>query len=83
MPAGGNLGRNTFRGPAFSLWSLSLAKTFRIAERASVEFRADADNLFNHRNFGPPVTSMNTIAFGRNTSTPPSRVLLLGAKLRF
>jgi hypothetical protein len=83
VPNGGNLGRNTFRGPGFSLWNMSLAKTFRIAERASFEFRADATNLFNHRNFGAPVSSMNTLNFGKNTTTPSSRVMLLGAKVRF
>ena len=83
MPGGGNLGRNTFRGPGFSLWNLSAAKNIRITERAGFEFRADATNLFNHRNFGAPVTSMNTLNFGKNTSTPGSRVMLLGAKLRF
>jgi hypothetical protein len=83
MPYGGNLGRNTFRGPAFSLWNLSAMKSFRIAETATLEFRANTTNLFNHRNFGPPVASMNSVNFGSNTSTPPSRVVLLGAKLRF
>ena len=83
MPDGGNLGRNTFRGPAFGRWDLSLSKTFSITDRARFEFRADANNLFNHRNFGPPVGTMNSVNFGRNTSTPPSRVMVLGARLRF
>src|SRR5581483_1511804 len=83
VPNGGNLGRNTFRGPAFSLWILSAAKTFQVTEHVRLEFRADATNLFNHRNFGPPISSMNNISFGRNNSTPASRVMLLGAKLRF
>lgn len=58
-------------------------KPFRLGERAQLEFRADANNLLNHRNFGPPVASMNDSNFGQNQSTPPSRVVLLGAKLRF
>ena len=36
MPGGGNLGRNTFRDPALSLWGLNLGKNFRVAERASI-----------------------------------------------
>jgi hypothetical protein len=80
---GGNLGRNTFRGPALSLWSLRLGKSFRLTERALFEFRASANDLFNHRNFGGPVTDMNSIDFGNNTSTPISRTVQLSAKLRF
>jgi hypothetical protein len=53
MPFGGNLGKNTFRGPAFALWNLSVMKPFRMTERWQLEIRADWTNLFNHRNFGP------------------------------
>jgi hypothetical protein len=83
MPFGGNLGRTTFRGPGLAQWNLSLMKPFRLAERWKLELRADATNAFNHRNFGPPVASMNSLSFGRNTSNPASRQVLLGAKIRF
>jgi hypothetical protein len=83
MPYGGNLGRNTFRGPGFALWNLSLMKPFAISDRLGMELRADSTNLLNHRNFGPPIASMNNVDFGRNDSNPPSRVLLLSAKIRF
>ncbi|MBI3209821.1 MAG: TonB-dependent receptor [Candidatus Solibacter usitatus] len=83
MPYGGNLGRNTFRGPSFALWSLSVAKPFAVTERIRVELRADTTNLFNHRNFGPPVSSMNDANFGLNDSNPQSRSILLAAKIRF
>ena len=83
MPFGGNLGRNTFRGPGFVLWNMSVMKPFTITERIRLELRADSTNLFNHRNFGPPNASMSSPNFGRNESNPPSRVMLLGAKIRF
>lgn len=83
MPFGGNLGRNTFRGPGFALWNLSLMKPFAISERLGIELRADSTNLLNHRNFGPPIAAMGDANFGRNDSNPPSRVLLLSAKIRF
>jgi hypothetical protein len=44
----GNLGRNTFHGPAGFYDDLSLTKKFRIFERLSAQFRMDAFNLFNH-----------------------------------
>jgi hypothetical protein len=83
MPFGGNLGRNTFRGPSFALWSLSVAKPFAVTERIRLELRADTTNLLNHRNFAPPVSSMNDANFGRNDSNPQSRSILLAAKIRF
>jgi hypothetical protein len=83
MPFGGNLGRNTFRGPAYSNTNFSLLKRFAVAERWQTELRADWSNFFNHRNFGPPVAIMSSPAFGSNVSNPSSRELLLGLKIRF
>lgn len=83
MPRGGNLGRNVFRGPMFWNWNLSLMKTVDISERLKVQVRGEWMNLFNHRNFGPPVSDMNSLDFGRNLSAPPGRVIQLIAKLRF
>jgi Carboxypeptidase regulatory-like domain len=84
MPFGGNLGRNTFRGPGLSQWDLSVMKPFRLNERWQLELRADWINLFNHRNFGPPFANMNnSLRFGTNDSEPGSRQMLLGLKLRF
>lgn len=83
MPFGGNLGKNTFRGPGLSVWNLNLARTFPINERPRLEFRADAENLFNHRNFGPPVANMSSSSFGANTQGDPGiRTVRLSIKLR-
>ncbi len=50
----GNLGRNTLRG--FGAWQedFAIRRTFRITERVSLLFRAEAFNIFNHSNFGDP-----------------------------
>jgi hypothetical protein len=80
---GGNLGRNTFRGPGFRNWSLSTLKQFEIAERWKVQLRADFINAFNMRNFGNPTVLMNSPNFGVNTSDPGSRSMLVSAKIRF
>jgi len=80
---GGNLGRNTFRGPGFANWSASLAKTFSITERWKIQLRSDWINLWNQRNFGNPVATMNTPAFGTNVTDPGGRTMLLSAKIRF
>jgi hypothetical protein len=83
VPSGGNLGRNTFRGPAYANVNFSLLKRFVITERWQTELRVDWSNFLNHRNFGPPVLIMSSAAFGSNASNPPSREALLGFKIRF
>jgi hypothetical protein len=50
----GNVPRNAFRGPAQQNWDMSIAKNTRIAERMSLDFRAEAFNLFNHPSFQSP-----------------------------
>ncbi len=83
MYRGGNLGKNTFRGPAFANWNLNLSKRILITERWSVQLRGDFINLWNHRNFGVPSPFMNSPAFGTNTSNPGTRTMLVSAKIRF
>ncbi|MEX2264355.1 MAG: carboxypeptidase regulatory-like domain-containing protein [Bryobacteraceae bacterium] len=84
MPGGGNLGKNTFRGPGFTQWNFSLMKTINATERWKVQLRSDFVNLFNHRNFGNPNVFMNNpSAFGTNTSDPGNRSILLSLRIRF
>jgi outer membrane receptor protein involved in Fe transport len=45
------LGRNSFRSPGFGVMSLSVGKTVKITESASVQFKADFYNVLNHQNF--------------------------------
>ena len=83
MLLGGNLGRNTFRGPSFSNWNFSLAKTFTISKRLKLRLRSDWFNLWNHRNFGNPEARMNSSAFGKNITDPGGRTMLISAKVHF
>jgi hypothetical protein len=75
-------------GPWFQTWDVSLAKRTRIHERYSIEFRAQALNLFNHPNFFLVPNSTGNITinnlFGQtrnayndinSTNDPGSRVL--------
>ncbi|MCI0388591.1 MAG: TonB-dependent receptor [Acidobacteria bacterium] len=50
----GDLGRNTFSGLPFYLANFAIFKTTNITERYKVEFRVEANNILNHRNFGVP-----------------------------
>lgn len=44
----GNIGKNSFRGPAGFYSDLSLTKNIPITERVKAQFRMDAFNVFNH-----------------------------------
>jgi hypothetical protein len=50
----GNEGRNDIKGFGLVQADLSVARRFPISERASIQFRVDAFNVFNHPNFANP-----------------------------
>jgi hypothetical protein len=83
MPHGGDLGRNTFRGPSFVNWNLSLSKGIHLSERVGLQLRADWFNLWNHRNFGNPIATMNSPVFGKNFTNPGGREMLISLKILF
>jgi hypothetical protein len=55
-PAGrqGSEGRNDLPGFGLVQFDLSLGRSFRLADRCQLLFRADAFNLLNHPNFANP-----------------------------
>ena len=65
----GTSGRNLFRGPFQVRFDMSLAKVFRINDRFSLRFEADAFNIFNHPDFDTP---NNDVDFFPNFIGPPS-----------
>jgi hypothetical protein len=83
----GNSGLGAIKGPAQANSDLSLIKLFPVGwpnERANVEFRAEAFNVFNQVNFEDPNTIHATAGFGQITSTLSSpRILQLGLKFNF
>jgi outer membrane receptor protein involved in Fe transport len=50
----GNLARHALRGPGWWNVDASLFKRFRISGERNVEFRVEAQNVFNHVNLGNP-----------------------------
>ena len=52
----GNVRRNSLYGPGINVFNLSAGKSFSVPfkEGIKVEFRADAQNVFNHPSFGTP-----------------------------
>ena len=83
LGTGGNLGRNTFRGPSFAQVDTSLSKKIAVTERISVQFRGEAFNTFNHVNLNNPTLDLSSINFGKSTSALIPRQFQLGLKVQF
>ena len=56
----GNLGRDSLRGPGFNDTDIAVTKMTKIREGLNLQFRAEFFNLFNHPNYGLPITSNGT-----------------------
>ncbi len=72
----GNLGRNAIYGFGMSQIDVALRRTFRIAEKGSLELRAEAFNALNHPAFADPVRFLDDPLFGRS---PSMQDLMLGS----
>jgi len=64
----GNLGRYIARGPGYYEIDTALQKRFRLSERFSLNFRAEAFNLFNHPIYANPNGNVSSGGFGQITS---------------
>ena len=90
VPRFGNLGRNVVIGPGFNNVDLSLVKNTELSEDVTLQFRAEAFDLFNHASLGQPGRIVGTPGFGRITNTRfptgdsgSSRQLQFALKLMF
>jgi len=82
----GNAGRNSLEQPGINNWDMSLMKRTPITERLNTQFTAQAQNVFNHTQFGGAGGGLQAGAFGAITSTDPvhgARVLQLSLRLMF
>ena len=64
-----NAGRNTVNTPGLNIWNMSLFKTMKFTERATLQFRLQTFDTFNHQNYsiGLP-TNNGTIDQNQNTN---------------
>ncbi len=79
----GNSGRNILDGPSRATVSASLIKHVKLSEAASLEFRAEAFNLFNRTNFDLPDLFVGSPTFGRIQSAGSPRHVQFGVKALF
>jgi len=81
----GTLGRDTFRGPAFHNFDVSLLKETPLGrERVKLQFRAEFFNVFNIVNFGLPANIVTGPGFGEiNHTAGTSRQIQFSLKLLY
>jgi hypothetical protein len=81
----GNASRVPVYGPDFVNTDFSVIKQFRLPwENMGLNFRAEFFNLFNHAQFGQPISDVSQAAFGAVNSTVNNpRLVQFGLKLTF
>jgi hypothetical protein len=60
----GTIGMSSLEGPGRWRFDASIAKSFKLSEAKSVQFRLDATNVFNHPEPATPLTNINATNFG-------------------
>jgi hypothetical protein len=80
----GNAARVPVTGPDFVNSDFSAIKEFQLPREMGLNFRAEFFNLFNHPQFGAPVSDINAPGFGSVNSTVNNpRLVQLAMKLTF
>jgi hypothetical protein len=85
----GSCGNGTIRGPGLTSFDMSLQKVFPIYKKSTLQFRAEAINVFNHPIFQMPDTFFSDnnafgvagISNGAASATEGERQVQFGLKL--
>jgi hypothetical protein len=79
----GNAARNSITGPAQFALNASLAHTFRVNDRMSMDLRIDSMNVLNHVTFVRWNTTVNSAQFGLPVAANAMRILQPSLRVRF
>ena len=82
----GNAKRRNFYGPGIENFDMTLQKGLRLADARSLEFRAEAFNIFNHAQFYGPAAvdgQREDPSFGLIESAASPRLIQIAAKFSF
>ena len=80
----GTARRDSLRGPRLAVSNLSVSKNLLPWEGKSLEFRAEAFNVFNHVNLGLPDSTIDNLAAGQITGVQvPMRQMQFALHFRF
>jgi hypothetical protein len=82
----GDVPRRFFYGPGVNNFDVTMSKMLKIRETRSVEFRAEAFNVFNHAQFYGPASvdgEVNDPHFGQVVSAASPRLMQIAARFQF
>jgi hypothetical protein len=82
----GNAGRNNIIGPPLKNFDFVISRTInlsRVREGASMQWRAEFFNAFNHPNFTTPVQTVDSPSFAQITNALDPRQMQFGLKIKF
>ena len=79
----GNSGRNILEADGLVNFDFAILKNFALSESSKLQFRFESFNVFNHPNFGPPVTSVDLTTAGRVFSASDPRICQFALKYIF
>ncbi len=83
----GNTGISSVRGPGNQNWDMTLVKTTRVGglrENATMDFRTEFFNAFNHAQYANPGTAVGTASYGViNASSVAPRLIQFALKYQF
>jgi len=89
LPALGTMGnarRRFFSGPGLENLDATITKMQHLRDSSSIEFRAEAFNVFNHAQFFGPASvegNISSTTFGQAVSAMPPRLAQLALRYRF
>ncbi len=79
----GNARRNSIIGPGTKVFDMAFTKIVPLKESRTLEFRAQATNIFNIPNYSSIDTSVTSPTFGRVTAVGAMRQFTMTARFRF
>ena len=79
----GNESRNNLVGPPYKDVDFNAYKDLPLTKRATLQFRAEFFNVFNHTNYGLPVNNVQSPAFGKILGASPPREVQFALKVLF
>ena len=83
----GNSSIGAVFGPGNDNWDMALSKSTRVGgihESATLEFRSEFFNVWNHPEYSPPATGVNATTYSQITSSIGSpRLIQFGVKYKF
>jgi hypothetical protein len=77
------MGSRNVLGPGSVNIDMGLTRVFRIREKQSIQFRAEAFNMPNHVNPNNPSTTLSDPNFGKILSAPDGRTMQMALKYVF